>query len=271
MKVALASDIHVEFGTIELNNTENADVLILSGDICIADDMRIGTDFGKGELFLKFFQQCSKEFPEVIYIAGNHEHYHGDFAFTYDILRKSLTEFTNIHILDKESIVIGNTTFFGGTLWTDMNKEDPITIHSMKRMMNDFIQVKNSNVVVGPYWGKSRFLPEDAVAEHKEFLSRLDVILKDDTVTDLIVVGHHSPSKLSTHPRYSNDDIMNGGYSSNLDELIMDNPKIRLWTHGHTHHDFDYFIGQTRIVCNPRGYINYEPQADNFELKFLEV
>ena len=125
--------------------------------------------------------------------------------------------------------------------------------------------------MVGPYGGKSRFLPEDAVAEYKEFLSRLDVILKDDTVTDLIVVGHHSPSKLSTHPRYSNDDIMNGGYSSNLDELIMDNPKIRLWTHGHTHHDFDYFIGQTRIVCNPRGYINYEPQADNFKLKFLEV
>ena len=77
MKVALASDIHVEFGTIELNNTENADVLILSGDICIADDMRIGTDFGKGEEFLKFFQHCSREFPEVIYISGNHEHYHG--------------------------------------------------------------------------------------------------------------------------------------------------------------------------------------------------
>ena len=38
MKFALASDIHLEFGDIELNNTEGADVLILSGDICVAKD-----------------------------------------------------------------------------------------------------------------------------------------------------------------------------------------------------------------------------------------
>ena len=36
MKVAVCSDLHLEFGTIELKNTESADVLILSGDICLA-------------------------------------------------------------------------------------------------------------------------------------------------------------------------------------------------------------------------------------------
>jgi hypothetical protein len=64
---------------------------------------------------------------------------------------------------------------------------------------------------------------------------------------------------------------MNGGYSSSLDEFIEQRPQIKLWTHGHTHEDFDYMVGETRIVCNPRGYIKYEPRADNFQLKVVEV
>jgi len=36
MKIALASDIHLEFGDLDLTNDDNADVLILSGDICTA-------------------------------------------------------------------------------------------------------------------------------------------------------------------------------------------------------------------------------------------
>jgi len=30
-------------------------------------------------------------------------------------------------------------------------------------------------------------------------------------------------------------------------------------------------IGETRIVCNPRGYINYEESANNFKLKYLDI
>jgi hypothetical protein len=64
---------------------------------------------------------------------------------------------------------------------------------------------------------------------------------------------------------------MNGGYSSDLDAFIVANPQIKLWTHGHTHEDFDYMVGTTRIVCNPRGYINYEARADDFKLKYVDV
>ena len=49
---------------------------------------------------------------------------------------------------------------------------------------------------------------------------------------------------------------MNGAYHSDLSDIMLDNPQIKLWTHGHTHHPFDYVIGETRIVCNPRGYEN---------------
>jgi hypothetical protein len=64
---------------------------------------------------------------------------------------------------------------------------------------------------------------------------------------------------------------MNGAYSSRLDDFILNHPQIKLWTHGHTHEDFDYMIGTTRVVCNPRGYINYEVRADDFKLKYVEI
>jgi hypothetical protein len=57
---------------------------------------------------------------------------------------------------------------------------------------------------------------------------------------------------------------MNGGYSSNLDDFIIGHPQIKFWTHGHTHDPFDYMIGSTRILCNPRGYFGYEAVADVF-------
>jgi hypothetical protein len=92
-----------------------------------------------------------------------------------------------------------------------------------------------------------------------------------DATKRYVVVGHHSPSRLSTHPRYQHQHIMNGGYSSELDDFILDHPQIKLWTHGHTHEDFDYMIGGCRILCNPRGYINYEERADTWQLKTVEV
>ena len=87
----------------------------------------------------------------------------------------------------------------------------------------------------------------------------------------VVVCGHHAPSKSSTKPGYARDVQMNGCYSSDLSEFILDHPRIKLWTHGHTHDPFDYMIGTTRIVCNPRGYDGYEGRADQFELVTVEI
>ena len=85
----------------------------------------------------------------------------------------------------------------------------------------------------------------------KHFLS----LHKDDKV---VVVGHHAPSPQSVKPRYERDHLMNGCYNSDLTELILDNPQIKVWTHGHQHNHKDYMMGSTRILANPRGYIPYE-------------
>jgi hypothetical protein len=140
MKIALASDVHLEFGHLDLPNTDNADVLILSGDICVASKF--------GPNYDQFFQQCSKEFKNVMYVMGNHEHYDGDFAKSGEILRNALSRYNNIHFLEKTCVKIDDVTFIGGTLWTDMNKEDPTTMFHVQRRMNDFRIVRNSNRMV---------------------------------------------------------------------------------------------------------------------------
>jgi hypothetical protein len=76
---------------------------------------------------------------------------------------------------------------------------------------------------------------------------------------------------LSTKPQYEKDVQVNGAYSSDLSEFMLDRPQIKVWTHGHTHHNFDYMIGSTRVVANPRGYHMYEAQADIFKLQYIEV
>jgi len=288
MKVALASDVHLEFGPISLENTEGADVLILSGDICVAKDIMdrdvngIFDRFDRNSSIHQFFQECCERFPHVIYIMGNHEHYHGDYNDTVTVLRNRLGYLANLHILDKEMVQLGDVSFIGGTLWTDMNKEDDITLLHMKGMMNDFRCVTNSkNVVNYKIFDENNnaqfrtraamFTPEDAVVDHRAMIEYIRIMIEGKFDQKFVVVGHHSPSKLSTKPQYENEVIMNGGYSSDLSEFILDHPQIKLWTHGHTHHKFDYMIGSTRIVCNPRGYINYEPEATDFELQFIEV
>jgi predicted phosphodiesterase len=292
MKIALCSDVHLEFGPLELTNDSGADVLILSGDICVARDLMEHdphgiVDFGKSSRYHKFFQQCSERFPHVIYVAGNHEHYHGDFKYTIPDLKKRLGYLENLHILDREVFELNDTVFVGGTLWTDMNKEDPITLHSMSRMMNDFRCVDNSNREVSyktfevtedgrqiPTFRTrvARFCPEDAVEEHKKMLDYIRVIYEQTPPwKQVVVVGHHTPSHKSCHPRYKDDEIMNGGYHSDLSEFMLDRPGIKLWTHGHTHEVFDYMVGDCRVVCNPRGYIGHEELANNFTLKVVEL
>jgi len=314
MRVAICSDIHLEFGDINLQNTDNADVLILGGDICVAADIGRpdnGNIFegARSNRIVDFFKRCSFQFPHVILIMGNHEHYNGDFAESKNKLQSMLESnmLSNVYLLDKETKVIDDTTFIGGTLWTDMNNGDELTLYQLRTMMNDFRCVKNSNRMVqrmvpiyepNPDWtpdGKnglryatneagqfiqigekrkedvSTFSPQDAFDDHKKMLAYLTVMLEGKHTEKFVVVGHHAPSKLSTHPRYKNEEIMNGGYSSDLSAFILDNPQIKLWTHGHTHEDFDYMLGSTRIVCNPRGYDGYEDRADNFTLKYVDV
>lgn len=286
MKISIASDLHLEFGDLDFDNRDNAEVLILSGDICVAADLdmrdRRQTELGfaraRSERFHEFFERCAERFPHVIYVMGNHEYYHDDFATALDEVRRKLAHLSNLSVLEREVKAIDDVVFIGGTLWTDMNNSDPLTLYHMRTMMNDFRVISNSAVPLhfrtqeGKFATRmARFSPEDAVAEHVKMKQYVQSVVQGNHATRYVVVGHHAPSAMSIHARYAHDPIMNGGYVSNLDEFVLDHPQIRLWTHGHTHHPFDYMIGSTRVVCNPRGYVGHEPEASNWTLKTVEI
>ena len=284
MKISLVSDVHLEFGDLDFANDQGAEVLILGGDICVAQDIAQRDPYGvmgpeyRSNRFHDFFQRCHARFPHVIYIVGNHEYYNGDFATSFAHLKDVLGYLPNLHVLEKESITIDDVTFLCGTLWTDMNREDPHTLWEIRRYMNDFRIIKDSRNPVhykdpeGVFHTREgRFSPETSVEEHRAMLKFVEESITANPTAKYVVVGHHSPSRSSTHPQYADQTMVNGAYSSNLDEFIMDRPQIKLWTHGHTHHEFDYMIGSCRVMCNPRGYDGYEQQAEQWQLKTVDI
>lgn len=275
MKLAICSDLHLEFGDITLKN-EGADVLILGGDIMTAQELHDfkadDTNFadqltrrGTAERYREFLARCSAEFPHVIYIAGNHEFYHGKYPDAYNYLEEECQAFNNVYFLEQSKKEINDVTFIGATLWTDMNDGDRNTLLMVKEMMNDYRVIRHSNR------NYARLTPSDTVVRHKNTLNYIKSVIKSDPNKKYVVVGHHAPSKQSVKPRYAEDIEMNGAYSSDLEDFILAHPQIVLQTHGHTHEEFDYYVGNTRIVCNPRGYIGYESRADAFTLKYVDV
>ena len=298
MKIALASDIHLEFGDINLQNQENADVLILSGDICTAKVFKKGGDQRKR--VIDFFNRVSFQFPQVIYVMGNHEHYDFDIAKTYKTLKSQLTVWPNIHLLEKESYELDGITFVGATLWTNMNKDDSLTKWHCGQRMNDFQLIKNSNRMthhknviyaknpdgsglylkdsegnlvierVDQYEKASRFSVEDSIQDHDKAVDYIKLAVGDRS-KKFVVVTHHAPTVLSIAEWFKDDTLMNGAFASDLSEFIMDRPQIKLWTHGHMHNNSDYMMGTTRVTCNPRGYTKYESIADWFKIQYLEI
>lgn len=271
MKIAVGSDLHVEFGDIVLKNEDNVDLLILAGDICVMKHLHTQAPYG--DVARNFFQRVSKEFPKTLYVMGNHEHYGGDFAksktWFHDFCESHFI--SNIQLLDKETVEIDGYQFIGGTLWTDFNDMDSSTMFNAEQVMNDYRGVKNTDDKIS--W---KFLPKHALRDHSDMRGYLQTCMdnyKEAFRTDnkVIVITHHAPSRLSIHEQYQHDTLMNGNFCSNMDQFILDNPQIQLWIHGHMHNQFDYGIGGTRVLCNPRGYVGYESQAYDFKLKIVDL
>lgn len=267
MKIKVVSDLHLEFSDIEIKNDENCDVLILSGDIMIAQDlhdhphMDYGMystvkldDLGRRQQtalrFRNFLKQCSERFPNTIYIAGNHEFYHGKWNQTLETLSEECAKFPNVYFMERGCKKIDDVTFIGATLWTDMNKGDPLTLHAVRDMMMDYKCIRKE------FEGYTTLKPHDTVTRHRQTLDYIKNVVAERGDEKFVVCTHHSPSFQSCSEYYKHDTLMNGAYHSSLEDFILDRPQIKLWTHGHTHNCFDYMVGDTRVVCNPRGYEN---------------
>jgi Icc-related predicted phosphoesterase len=247
MKLQIVSDLHLEFERnapvqFELPITD-ADVIVLAGDIGVG--------------FYEEFEYCKHVIKThnkpVIFVLGNHSFYANgaDVKNIRDQWRA--VDIPNLHYLDEGiSTTIDGVRFMGGTLWTDFvlkgeTEADDASRFLASMNMNDF-----RNTIIGD----ESWTPKKSVIEHWKIRLSMTRMFDDDNEIKTVVVTHHLPSYKSCDSSYR-DSEMNPAYASHMDEFVKSS-NASLWIHGHTHRSADYNIGDTRILCNPRGYYNYD-------------
>lgn len=248
MTFRIISDIHLEscpnYLIAEMAGEEDQ-ILLLAGDIY----PYYRTLQGKRR---DFFEDISRRFKEVVYIPGNHEYYFGDFAKGDDLLRTYFEDFPNIHFLNGDLVELDGVKIIGCTLWTEI---DPTSAAHLGRFFSDYIAIKT---------GRDFLTPAQTVylhREHKRFIA-------ENADNNSVIITHHCPSYLSVHSKFKGDEL-NPFFYNNMDQLILDiQPK--LWIHGHTHCSMNYKIGETRVLCNPKGYYNPHKYADPENIEFNE-
>lgn len=256
MKLQIASDLHLEFASVTIKNA-GADVLVLAGDILCAkyiDGKSPDSDSKQYQRYHEFFSQISGEFDNVVWVAGNHEFYGHKWQKALNVLDEFASRYSGVHFLEDRSIELNGVVFVGATVWTDMNKGDPLTLHTVRDYMNDY------KAIVDDTKGHTKLKPYTTALRHRQSLEYLRKELELRAGNPCVVITHHAPSFKSVPLQYVEQQTVNGAYASDLSEFILDH-KPQLWIHGHMHEPVDYQIGKTRVVSNPRGYLGYESRA----------
>ena len=254
MKIAVYSDLHVEFGQPwEPPEDLDFDVLVLAGDL---DSEFAGLDMAHR---ISMKRQC-----DVVVIAGNHEFYGYDYKRTLKNMDIRYRRHHMTHFLERATATIGGVRFIGATLWTDFclfgadHKAE--AMRAAKECMSDFHLIRWAGE--GP--GLSvPISPADTARIHARTLEWTERTLAQPHDGPTVVVTHHLPSMRSVAERYR-EDLVTAAFASHLDEII-ERYQPELWLHGHTHDACDYFIGKTRVLCNPRGYPS---EADSIHYGF---
>lgn len=250
MFIKYMSDLHIDvnqevFADI-LNPEHKETTLVLAGDICEVDGFK---------KLVALLQALCSTYKHVIYVFGNHEYYRGSITRAKEKLKEKLGDIPNLHILDRDTVTLDGVKFVGATLWTDLNKGNPMFLMTVGEAMNDYKVIRWGLKVSGEMDHYVRRLrPVDVLALHARDLKYIkDQVENHDGVEKLVVITHHAPclyllrdTKFAGHP-------LNPAYASHLEDFVAGS-FIDLWIHGHTHHTMDNDFYGTRIVCNPRGY-----------------
>ena len=232
MKLHILSDLHIEFGDLKIPKVDS-DIVILSGDI------HVGTS-GLGWIKRKFKDK------KVVYVLGNHEYYHGIIPEVCNTLIEKSKD-TNIHVLENDELVIGDVVILGCTLWTNFELYGDVEVaaNHAKAMMNDYRTIK----VLPDY---TVWKPYDTIKVYNKSFNWLNKKVEEHKDKKIVVVTHNAPSIKSCLAKYKND-LLTAAFVVDLEEFIGDS-NIKLWAHGHIHNTADYMIGNTKVICNSRGY-----------------
>ncbi len=242
MRIRVLSDLHLEFAPLALSEVE-ADVLVLAGDIA------------PGTAGLNWARDNCFSLP-VVYVAGNHEFYGGEYHETLSQLRTALPE-NNIYFLENEAVEIGGLHFLGCTLWTDFNLYHEANFHAKcaHRGISDF-----SSITLRQDDSERSLRPKDVRNFFRHSKDWLRSRLADSDPANTVVVTHSAPAWGSLANCFAGNSLT-PNFVVDMEPLIKQF-QPRLWVHGHTHFSFDYRIGRTQVISNPRGFA--EENKTNF-------
>jgi predicted phosphodiesterase len=232
VNIRLMSDLHIEFFDFEPTEVPT-DVVVLAGDI-------LTEHYG--------LVWARRVFPDkpIVYVMGNHEFYDAHYERVLERAREEAAK-QQIHLLEKDQVVIDGVRFLGATLWTDFEVEEPLhtaafSMWYANRGMSDFSIIR--------YRG-GMLHAEDTREFHREARAWLATRLAEPFEGKTVVVTHHLPHKFSIDRQFHQHPL-NPAFASHMPGLVR--PPVSLWIHGHTHCSCDYEVEGTRVVCNPRGY-----------------
>ena len=236
LRLHVVSDLHVEFGNPIPAPVEDADLIVLAGDLAPYRPAVIR------EL------ACAWRGKRVFYVPGNHEFYGGDIDHVRAALARQCLE-VGIDLLDRASRCIRGVRFIGATLWTDFNLYGVECAFAFKELaqhsMSDFH-------VIG-HKGRT-FTPEESARRHAADLRFIDRELRhaQEAGETAVVITHHAPTGQSVHPRFFGSNL-NPAFASDLERMIA-TYQPALWIHGHMHNSVDLRLGETRVLANPGAY-----------------
>lgn len=249
MKIRYASDLHLEqfYGrdpetlAIDFLPADESDkdcVLVLAGDISASFEILRG-----------FLHVVVKRFLHVVYVPGNHEYYdydYDDWNRAASELELELNRNVSIAAGKFKNIQINDVRFLACTLWADGGKNplEQLMVHNGLWDFKKIHKVKH---------GKQRtFTVHDMIAIHQEQKTALEDALMTKHDGPTVVVTHHLPSYNLCHPRFGTS--INGGFASECTDLMYGDDAPKVWIFGHTHDTRRQVIGDTLVVCNPKGY-----------------
>jgi Icc-related predicted phosphoesterase len=244
MNVLLLSDLHLENpGFVPYPNIDdipaNVDVIVLAGDIHVGTQ---GVAWAQ-----KHLSRWS-----VLYVPGNHEFYGGEYHERLSNLRQACVG-SNVQLLERDSVVIGDVRFLGTTLWTDFllfantevddaAKEQAWAMADARNYMADFGGLVT--VQPSPCEPPARLTPARTAQWHSESVTWLNEMLAAPFAGHTVVITHHAPCQRSVSPEFKHHRLT-PAYASRLDLTAA---YARWWLHGHVHHDVDYLHLGCRIV-----------------------
>ncbi len=255
MRLRVLSDLHFEFHAdegvefIRAQDRQGLDLLVLAGDIT---KMRIG--------FYRTLKRFRDQFNcPIVFVPGNHEYHESDLATVRRGMKDAVDRLRGVYVLDGQTldVVASDQTrrLVGTTLWYGKTPapKHPLVLSTDEEWGRGWIrEVSEKGVTERPYadFEAIKKLHEWYDDEHKRAMKFLEANVREGD----IVVTHFLPTRHST-PEQFKTALNNNWFVAAELEAFIEERKPALWIHGHTHTSCDYRIGETRIVCNPLGYL----------------